>query len=508
LLLFLLLSLLAVLPAAPARAEPADIAAAGRSVVRVVLISDDQGQYALVGHGSGIAVAPDMILTNAHVVTAAQEYETVRIGIVPSQGKGGWFARIVAVSPQNDLALVQLTEPGALPPATLFTGPVADGEDVFAIGYPGNVDLAQGLGVGDMVMPTTPVKTRGNVSSGRSSRQFDTILHTAPIGSGNSGGPLLDACGRVIGVNSFGTRSDGSDSEFFFAVSMREVSRFLLQAKVRPQSTGLACRSLADLDRAESERLAGERQQTEADERASAAKEEAARRPAHLAVIAERENGMALAGVALLLALAAGGAAFAAHQRAQRRNAWIAGALGGLLLAGGALAWLSRPALSEIDGRAAAAVKGGSPAAPVLTSTGGLTGDLVCTFDPQRSRVTVSDPGELRLGWTRDGCVDGTAQYALTAEGWSRVEVPDGEDTVTVVRFDPGTGTRRADRHFLGIEDMTRLREERDRIKAPACGTGEAAARAFGADQARLAGLLTVPANERLVHACRRAGGG
>jgi len=272
----------ATLTASAARAEPVDIAAAARSVVRVVLISESDGQIALVGHGSGIAIGPDLILTNAHVVEAADEYDAVRVGIVPSQGKTGWFARIIAISPQNDLALLKLTEAGSLPTATLFTGTVADGEDVFAIGYPGGVDLAQGLNVGDMVTPTAPVKTRGNVSSGRSSKQFDTILHTAPLGAGNSGGPLLDACGRVVGVNSFGTTSNGNDSEFFFAVSIREISRFLLNAKIRPPTTGAPCRSLADLDRAEAERLAGEREHSDEVAQAAAQKQDTARRLAPL----------------------------------------------------------------------------------------------------------------------------------------------------------------------------------------------------------------------------------
>ena len=230
----------AALFTAPLRADPADIAAASRSVVRVVLVSDDGGSTELVGHGSGIAVAPDLIVTNAHVVEPAQEMDEIRIGVVPSQGRTGWFAEVVAFSSRNDLALLKLVERGAsLPPATLYTGAVADGADIFAIGYPGNVDMAQGLNLAEMMSPTTPVKTRGNVSAGRSSKAFDTILHTAPIGAGNSGGPLLDTCGRVIGVNSFGTMAQDGDSEFYFAVSTREIMRFLNAAKVQPRVTGV-----------------------------------------------------------------------------------------------------------------------------------------------------------------------------------------------------------------------------------------------------------------------------
>lgn len=498
--------MIATLTASAASAEPVDIAAAARSVVRVVLISESDGQIALVGHGSGIAIGPDLILTNAHVVEAADEYDAVRVGIVPSQGKTGWFARIIAISPQNDLALLKLTEAGSLPTATLFTGTVADGEDVFAIGYPGGVDLAQGLNVGDMVTPTAPVKTRGNVSSGRSSKQFDTILHTAPLGAGNSGGPLLDACGRVVGVNSFGTTSNGNDSEFFFAVSIREISRFLLNAKIRPPTTGAPCRSLADLDRAEAERLAGEREHSDEVAQAAAQKQDTARRQAQFEVIAERENGMALAGVALLLALTAGGAAIFLAQKQRGTATKIAIVLGIVLLGGAIFAWIARPSLADIDTRTEALASGNPSGAAASVADSAASGDLVCVLDPKRSRVTVSDMADVPLKWSREGCVNGDTQYGRTADGWTRLLLPDQDDTATLAGFDPATATYRADRYFLGIDDMARLRSERDKLKAPSCGAGEDDLRRFGAEQSTLIASLPATANERLVYNCARVG--
>ncbi|MEO0033207.1 MAG: hypothetical protein RIS94_2965, partial [Pseudomonadota bacterium] len=209
----LIFALFALLLSRAALADPADIAAASRGVVRVVLVQSDGTNARLVGHGTGFAIAPDLVLTNAHVVQDLRQDDTLIAGVVPPQGRGGYPARIVAFSPGNDLALLKVGEGGRLPALSLFPGPVTDGEEVAAVGYPGNVDLAQGLSLGDLVSPQEAVKTRGYVSAGRSSRQYDTILHTAPIGAGNSGGPLLDSCGRVIGVNSFGTISDnGTDS--------------------------------------------------------------------------------------------------------------------------------------------------------------------------------------------------------------------------------------------------------------------------------------------------------
>ena len=498
----------AALSSVPLRADPADIAAAARSVVRVVLVADD-GSSELIGHGSGIAVGPDLIVTNAHVVEPAQDFDAVRIGVVPPQGKSGWFARVVAFSPRNDLALLKLTEAGSLPVATLYTGPVADGADVYAIGYPANVDLAQGLNLSEIMSPTTPVKTRGSVSAGRTSKAFDTILHTAPIGSGNSGGALLDTCGRVVGVNSFGTMAEEGDSEFYFAVSMREIMRFLTAAEVQPRVSGVPCRSIADVDRAEAERMAGERAVTNEEARALAAKAETLRRnaerKAQLEIISSRENGMALAGIALLLALLAGGAAYLQRQKGNPRDVKIAAGIAIVLLIGAVIAWLSRPSLNGIEERAREIVENGAtPAQPVPgPSLASMTGDLVCVVVPDRSRITVSDMADVPLSWRENGCVNERTQYGYGADGWWRVFVPGDDDTVTVSRFDPVRKAYTMERFFLDLDTMTRVREESAKFKSPACGAGEEAARKLGDAQTAWKAMLPPTPNERLVYDCR-----
>ena len=493
--------------AVPSRlgAEPADIAAAARSVVRIVLISGDGDQLALVGHGSGVAIGPNRILTNAHVVAPAEGDGSMRIGIVPSEGKGGWFARIVAVSPGNDLALLQLTEAGTLPVATLYTGPVADGADAYAVGYPGNVDIAQGYNIGDMVTPSAPVKTRGNVSTGRSSKQYDTLLHTAPIGAGNSGGPLLDACGRVIGINSFGTVSQDADSEFYFAASMREVSRFLLKAQVKPQTTGAPCRSLADFNRDEAARAAGEKDRAFETQRLAAIAADKARSEAQLEIIGKRENGMALSGLALLLALATGGAGVFLLIRGRKRDTIIAAVFTGMLLGGAVIAWMTRPSLAEIGTRTDELLDAASKGSKPQVSAGPLAGNLVCVLDLQRSRVTVSPTADLTLSWRDDGCADGNSQFASGPDGWFRVNVPGGDETVTVSSFDPATGIYQAQRYLLDYETMAQLRAQREKLPVPQCGGGANAAPGMSSGLLALKGMLPDSPNERLVYSCSKA---
>ena len=506
--LHLLVALAALFAAPLARAEPADIAAASRGVVRVVLVASDGESVQYVGHGSGFAISPTLVVTNAHVVADAREDDSMLIGVVPSEGATGYLARVVAYSPRNDLALLRLVDKGTIAPLALFPGAVEDGAEVFAVGYPGNVDLAQGLSLAEVVEPQAAVKTRGYLSAGRSSRQFETLLHTAPVGSGNSGGPLLDGCGRVIGVNSFGTLSEGADSEFYFAVSIRELTGFLREAGVTPRIAGMPCRSLAELERAEAERLAREQGLSDAQARQQAAAGAKARadaqRRAELDVIAERENGMALAALLLVAALAAGGAALIFAQRGEDRRVKLAGGIAAALFVAAIVTWLLRPSLESIDERAAAALAEPTSASGRPERDDSASGAMVCVFDPARSRATISEVADVPLEWSAEGCVNGRTQYGLSGDGWSRVLVPNEEATISVNRYDPNTRTYWVERFLMPLDAMTAAREARGKLKTPSCGAGEQAARDFGAGMEAIKALLPPQPNERLVYKCQQ----
>ncbi len=512
------LAMLALALPIPLAADPADIAASSRSVVRVVLVGEvrDDGfdeaepRTQVLGHGSGIVVAPGLVLTNAHVVEEL-EGATTRLLIVPPEGNRGYFGTVTAYRPDRDLALIEF-KGGSLPVATLSPQSVPDGAAVYAVGYPGNVDMAQGLNALDMIMPQPPVKTQGTSSAGRASKSFDTVLHTAPIAGGNSGGPLFDGCGRVVGVNSFGTyNEDASGADFFFAVSMREVLGFLREQKIKSQVASLPCQSMADFNRAEAERLAGDRAATDAASRADADKLAATRDKAESRaqreIISERENGMALAGFALILALAgAGGAAWLQHQ-GRKPHAAYAGGVAGLLLIGALYAWFARPDMSEIDKRADEIAAGNTPAPAPSEAAKAAAGKLICVLEPARSRVTVSPVTDVPLEWRADGCVNNRTQYGLASDGWSRILVPNEDQTVTVARFDPVTGAYTTERFLLDFEAMTKAREERAKFTPPICGVGEEGARKLGEAQAAVKALLPPQPNERMVYKCRAGAG-
>ena len=500
-------ALIALLSPHIALADGADIDAAARGVVRVVIVGSDGREVYPVSHGSGFAVSPTRIVTNAHVIREALQDDTLRIGVVPSEGEDAAYARAISVSPRNDLALIEIIDNAMrLPPLTISGSLVGDMGEVSAVGYPMNVDRAQGLEISDIFRAQPPVKSRGFLSGARPSRQFDTILHTAPIARGNSGGPLLDSCGRVLGVNSFGADSDGSDAEFYFAVSIRELLPFLRENDVEPSVNALPCRSIDEVEASERTRI--EQQREKARERIEARKAELRERrdraqlEAQLSVQSERENAMAAALILLMIAIGAGYVAVNARgKEGTERRFMIAAGIAGVAFIGALILWISRPGIDEIDRRVEAALNKGENGEVPPTASNASEGTMICTLVPERSRVTGARTDDVEFDWAADGCVNTRTQYGLNSGEWTRVLVPDDEEVVSVNRYDPATRTFLSERYLLGRNDMAQVRDIRANYEAPSCSVSEAA-NSLGERQQSVISLLPARPNERLVYSC------
>jgi S1-C subfamily serine protease len=181
-----------------------------------------------VSSGTGFVVADGRALTNNHVVAGCR-----RMVARSTSGRQA-DARVLATDPTRDLSVLAIPA-GFAPPLTFRSSPpVARGESVVVYGFPLSGLLSAG-----------PTLTTGTVSALSGLR--DTPLHyqiSAPVQPGNSGGPLLDAQGHVIGVvvsklNAARVAElTGGDipQNVNFAIKSPEAVAFLRQENVEPAS--------------------------------------------------------------------------------------------------------------------------------------------------------------------------------------------------------------------------------------------------------------------------------
>lgn len=163
------------------------IAAVDRVGPAVVSLSLGRGRRE-GGMGSGVLVAPDgYVLTNAHVVDGSSSIEATF-----TDGRR-FDARVVGLDRPTDLALVRVSG-SSLPYATMGTASaLRQGQLVVAIGNPLGFQSTVSTGV---------VSATERGLRGRDGRMIENLVqHTAPLNPGNSGGPLVDFRGRLVGVN-------------------------------------------------------------------------------------------------------------------------------------------------------------------------------------------------------------------------------------------------------------------------------------------------------------------
>jgi S1-C subfamily serine protease len=215
------------------------------SVVMVIGESHQpNGQQGLT-MGSGFAIGPDRIVTNRHVV----EHVTAGKLFVANAKLGQPVeAQVVAMTQNSDIgqpdfALLKIGE-GQLQPLILSRG--ADRlASVVAVGYPGFAmetadDFNRLMHGGAGTMPA-PIFTTGEISALQQMHGSDVVVHTAAINRGNSGGPLSDRCGRVVGVNTFIRTDQEVAYRIDYALPTASLVAFLSANGVTPRTVDTPC---------------------------------------------------------------------------------------------------------------------------------------------------------------------------------------------------------------------------------------------------------------------------
>jgi serine protease Do len=168
------------------------------------------------GLGSGVLISTDgRVLTAAHVVQTADA--------VAVEFPGGTLikASIVASDPSADVALLQLERvPDGVQPATLGDSDKAEvGDEIFVVGAP--FGISHTLTVGHVSARRRPNTTFGSMET---AEMFQT---DAAINEGNSGGPMFNVAGEVIGVVSRIVSSSGGSEGLGFVVTSNMARRLL-----------------------------------------------------------------------------------------------------------------------------------------------------------------------------------------------------------------------------------------------------------------------------------------
>lgn len=195
---------------------PAVAAGVGASVVAVQAPVGEGEQFAGEFVGTGLIITSDgEIVTNAHVIGSATEVNVRLAG--ESEPRR---AAVVAVDRTADVALLRV-EVDQLPAATLgAAGDVRVGDQVMAIGYALDLDGDPSVTVGIVSALGRNLESNGGVLA-------DLIQTDAAISSGNSGGPLVNARGEVIGLTTLvaADRPGASSNGLGFAISSRSLQQ-------------------------------------------------------------------------------------------------------------------------------------------------------------------------------------------------------------------------------------------------------------------------------------------
>ncbi len=197
------------------------------ATVRVLVFSD---QMKYLGHGTGFFIDKNTVVTNRHVIEAGKKFAITSSFL----GKEPLPARLIAATRDSeytnpDFAVLRAEKvPANVRALALSTQPKLL-QTVVASGFPSSEIRVDA----NLVTPNT-VFSQGEVSVLQPQpNNMVLVLHTARIATGSSGGPLVNRCGNVVGVNTFiGAQTDKFSDRSLYALSGNALRIFLDQSGV------------------------------------------------------------------------------------------------------------------------------------------------------------------------------------------------------------------------------------------------------------------------------------
>lgn len=208
------------------------------ATVRVLVFSE---QMKYLGHGTGFFIDKNTVVTNRHVIEAGKKFAVTSSFL----GQTPLSASLIAMTRDSEYmnpdfaALRTERAPEKVRPLAIATLPQPL-QTVVAAGFPSS-DIRVDA---NTVTPNT-VFSQGEVSVlQRQPNAMVLVLHTAKIATGSSGGPLVNRCGNVVGVNTFiGAQADKFSDRSLYALSGAALQSFLEQSGLTYTKISSDCRS-------------------------------------------------------------------------------------------------------------------------------------------------------------------------------------------------------------------------------------------------------------------------
>ena len=182
-----------------------DVAERARNATVLVAnqMSDNDG-----GFGSGVVITPSgLVLTNYHVIHRA---DTLRVFFYDPKDNNYYPAEVIGIDPVADLALLKLKVDEKMLPLEFLLIETEDwtvAEPVMAIGHPMGIQWTVSMG-----------HIASTIRTGKISPYVSTLQHSAEIHQGNSGGPLINADGEVVGINTYLMMPENAWSGIAYAI--------------------------------------------------------------------------------------------------------------------------------------------------------------------------------------------------------------------------------------------------------------------------------------------------
>nr|WP_157408044.1 trypsin-like peptidase domain-containing protein [Actinomadura atramentaria] len=199
----------------------------------VVNIDAEQGLSSLRSSGTGILMSSSgLVLTNNHVIAGA-----TAITATDTDNRRAYTAKVLGYDPQNDLAVIKMAGAADLEPARFGdSSDVRMGDPVTAVGNAGGKGGTPAVVTGTVTALEQTITAR-NQADGGSERLTGLIETDAAIKPGDSGGPLLDTDGKVIGINTAASSTPDDDGH---AKRKASPSPGTGSASARPEHRGYA----------------------------------------------------------------------------------------------------------------------------------------------------------------------------------------------------------------------------------------------------------------------------